>query len=227
MRTSAEVSNIAFDYLAHVVSWMWDSRRSESAPASSGYLGRPIRLFQPNRSWNSMAEKSAGTVAEVFAAFLKLGPHLVRRTDRASRLLQVGIRRTAKMAQRKQLRRYRRTLPVLAGASFQPGRLHAWHPARQRPARRACGVVRLHHAVGPHSLRLRARCDGFHRPLRRRRAPRPEAGRGRRGRAGDLGHGQQPDAGSRAGCDRACGGCDRGFHRRIVWPDRRHRSLGP
>ena len=48
-----------------------------------------------------MAEKSTGTVAEVFAAFLKLGPHIVRRTDRASRLLQGRIRRTAEMARAK------------------------------------------------------------------------------------------------------------------------------
>ena len=150
-----------------------------------------------------MAEKSAGTVAEIFAAFLKLGL-----TSFGGPIAHLGYFRAEfverrKWLERKQLRRHRRALPVPAGSGLQPGRLHARHPARQRPARRAGGVVRLHHAVGDHSLRLRARRDGVHRPLRRRRAPRPEAGRGRRGGAGDLGHGQQPDAGSRAGRHRA------------------------
>ena len=173
-----------------------------------------------------MAEKSAGTVAEIFAAFLKLGL-----TSFGGPIAHLGYFRAEfverrKWLERKQLCRHRCALPVPAGARFQPGRLHARHPARQRPAWRVGGVVRLHHAVGAHSLRLRARCDGLHRPVRRRRSPRPEAGRGRRGRAGDLGHGQQPDAGSRAGGHRARGCCDRGFHRRIVWADRRHRAWG-
>ena len=161
-----------------------------------------------------------------FRRLPQTGPHIVRRTDRASRLLQGRIRRAAKMAQRKQLCRYRRALPVLAGpASSQVGF--------------TLGILRGNGLLGglaawfaftmPSALILFAFALGataFTGPVRRRRAPRPEAGRGRRGRAGDLGHGQQPDAGSRAGRDRACGRCDRGFHRRIVWADRRHRARG-
>ena len=171
-----------------------------------------------------MAEKSAGAVAEIFAAFLKLGL-----TSFGGPIAHLGYFRAEFVERRKWLSESSYA-DIVALCQFLPG------PASSQVGftigilrgngllRRARGVVRLHHAVGAHSVRLRARRDRLHRPCRRRDSPRPETGRGGRRRAGDLGHGQEPDAGSNAGSDRACGCCDRGLHRRIVWPGRRHRA---
>jgi chromate transporter len=93
MRTSTEVSHIAFNCLADVLSEMCDGRLKApfifwilgmtdplrmlcaSISRSSQTLGdiAGSRYLQPSLELSCMAEKSAGTVAEIFAAFLKLG----------------------------------------------------------------------------------------------------------------------------------------------------------
>src|SRR2546423_5905145 len=99
-----------------------------------------------------MAEKSTGNVAEVFAAFLKLGL-----TSFGGPIAHLGYFRAEFVERRKWLSESSFADVValcqfLPGAGFQPGRLHARHPARQQPGWRAGCVVRLHHAVGDHSL---------------------------------------------------------------------------
>ena len=161
-----------------------------------------------------MAEKSAGTVAEVFAAFLKLGL-----TSFGGPIAHLGYFRAEFVERRsgsaKQLRRPRRALPVLARPRFQPGRLRA-RPAA-RPARSA-GWPRGSAFTLPSAL-----CSSpsrsvrpLHRPVGRRPAAWPEAGRGRRRGAGGVGHGAQPGAGPGARDHRGRRCCDRGFRRRLV-----------
>ena len=123
------------------------------------------------------------------------GAHFVRRPDRASGLFPRRIRRAATLADRTQLCRPDRVVPVPAGpASSQVG--IAVGLRARRFARRFRGLVRIHAALGGSVDPVRAgrRCSG--RVVGRRAAARIDAGRGGGGRAGGVGHGAHvcPDA---------------------------------
>ena len=173
-----------------------------------------------------MAEKSAGTVAEIFAAFLKLGL-----TSFGGPIAHLGYFRAEFVERRKWLSESSYA-DIVALCQFLPG------PASSQVGF-TLGILRGNGLLGglaawfaftmPSAIILFAfalSATAFTGPFAEGDSPRPEAGRGCRGRAGDLGHGQQPDAGSRAGCHRARRCSDRGFHRRIVRADRRHRAGG-
>ena len=194
---------------------MWDVAKSDL-----GELVASARQRRPDNERPTVRKPARGSLC----GLPQTRTHIVRRSDRASRLFPGRVRRTAKMAQRKQLCGRGCALPVPAGTGIQPGWVHAGDIARQRPARR----VSLPGSPSPcrrqSSCSLSRSARGLHGPVRRRHSPRPEAGRGRRGRAGDLGHGEQPDAGPRTGRDRARGRRHRGVRRWIVCTDRRHRT---
>ena len=128
------------------------------------------------------------------------------------------------MAGRDHLCRPGRAVSVPPRSRLQPGRLFLRDPARQRAARRARGLVRLHHAVGPDHVRLcRGRCRPY-RAGRRGCLARAQARRGRGRRPGDLGHGADARARSGARRHRLCSRGDRGVFRRIVCADRGDRG---
>ena len=173
-----------------------------------------------------MAEKPTGTVAEIFAAFLKLGL-----TSFGGPIAHLGYFRTEFVERRKWLSESSYA-DIVALCQFLPG------PASSQVGF-TLGILRGNGLLGglaawfaftmPSAIILFAFALGataFTGPF-----------------AEGVLHGlklvavavvaqaiwgmaKEPDAGSRAGCDRACGGCDRGFHRRIVWADRRHRAWG-
>ena len=99
---------------------------------------RPGRLNEPPR-----ARRAARGVRRRAAA----RADLVRRPDRAHRLLPRRVRRAPALADERDLRRPGGALPVPARPGQQPGRLRDRHAPR-RAAGGARGVARLHAAVG-------------------------------------------------------------------------------
>ena len=171
-------------------------------------------------------QQRSGSAAEAFAAFLKLGL-----TSFGGPIAHLGYFRTEFVERRKWLSE-NSYADIVALCQFLPG------PASSQVGF-TLGILRGNGLLGglaawiaftmPSAIILFAFALGataFTGAHRRRRAPRAEARRGRGGGAGDLGMARTPDAGSRAGRDRARRGRDRGFHRRIVWADRRDRARG-
>src|SRR6185436_3922964 len=123
MRTSAEVSQIAFNCAANVLSEMCDGRLKAflrlvmlgtSDRLRMSYASIPVvphawcHCRFPLSSAVTGVELHGGKVRghrdRDFRHLPQTRPHIVRRADRASRLLQDRIRRTPEMAERKQLR---------------------------------------------------------------------------------------------------------------------------
>src|SRR3954464_10046648 len=116
MRTSAEVSNIAFNCLANVISEMCGGRLKALLHLRDAGDDRPTEDVI-SRSPRTLGDNcrfplsSAATGVELHGGkvrgqrgrdFLRLpqtGSHIVRRSDRASRLLQDRIRRAPEMAE--------------------------------------------------------------------------------------------------------------------------------
>ena len=114
-----------------------------------------------------MAEKSAGAVAEIFAAFLKLG---LTSFGGRSRISVTSGRNSSSAGNG----RAKAAMPIsLRSASSCPVR----HPARSALRSASCAATACSAGSrrgspspcrGDHSLCLRARGDGFHRPCCRR-----------------------------------------------------------
>ncbi len=149
--------------------------------------------------------------------------HFLRRPDRPSRLLPGRAGGASPLARRRWICRAGGAVPVPARTGFEPGRLFVGSPAWQRPARRLRGMGRLHPPVRPDPLRIRAGGRVVHRAARGRNPARPQAGRGRGGGAGDLGHGQDTGTRPNAGRYRPGGDGDRHPAWRIAGPGGRDR----
>ncbi len=143
----------------------------------------------------------AGTAAEVFWTFLRLGL-----TSFGGPVAHLGYFRAECVERRKWLDEHSYA-DIVALCQFLPGPASSQvghgprHPAR-RPAGCAGRLGRVYDAVGAGDDPVRLRGERTRRPVRRRLAARAEDRRGRGRRAGGLGHGAQPRPRPRARHDR-------------------------
>ena len=158
-------------------------------------------MLLTNLAPGDVEHRPQGSALEVLAVATRLGLHLLRRPDRASRLLPRRVRGQAPVARRATLRRPGGALPVPARPGEQPGR--ASRSASCAPACSAALAAWLGFTL-PSALALVLFAYGVSGlgATRRRLAARPEGRGGRRRRPGGLGDGAQPLPRSRAGHDR-------------------------
>ena len=119
------------------------------------------------------------------------GPYLLRRADCTPGLFSPRVRHPPPLAQRAQLCRTGRAVPIPPRPGQQPGRYRVGPVPRGLPGRGG-SLGRVHLAVGHRPDPV---CPGAG-PLRQRPAPwraaRPQGGRRSRGGPGRVGHGAQP-----------------------------------